>query len=43
MAASMKGRTDSGTSGGYNISEMMEGKGSKGIFPLSREESGFKE
>jgi len=39
----MKGRTFSGTSGGYNIYDITEGKGSNGIFPLYKEDKGFKE
>ena len=34
IAAYIKGKTFSGTSGGYKIYDIMEGKGSKGIFPL---------
>jgi hypothetical protein len=43
IAASIKGRIFSGTSGGYNISEIREGKGSRGILPRYREDKGFKE
>jgi hypothetical protein len=43
MAASIKGSTFSGTSGGYRISEMIEGNGSRGMFPLSSEERGLRE
>jgi hypothetical protein len=39
----MKGRTSSGISGGYNISVIKDGNGSNGIFPLYKEDNGFRE
>jgi hypothetical protein len=39
----MKGKTSYGISGGYNISVINDGKGSKGILPLSSEDNGFNE
>jgi hypothetical protein len=39
----MYGKTSSGIYGGYNISVIKEGNGSKGIFPRSSEDNGFKE
>ena len=41
--ASRKGRICYGTYVGYNTSDMIEGNGSKGIVPRSREAKGFKE
>ena len=39
----MKGKTFSGTYGGYKIYEIIEGKGSKGMFPLSKDDKGLSE
>jgi hypothetical protein len=39
----MKGITDSGISFGYKISEISEGKGSRGILPRSNEDNGLRE
>jgi hypothetical protein len=39
----MYGKTSSGISGGYKISVISDGKGSKGMLPLSSEDNGFKE
>lgn len=39
----MNGRTSSGIYGGYKISVIKDGKGSNGIFPLSKEDNGLSE
>jgi hypothetical protein len=39
----MYGKTYSGISGGYKIYVIKEGKGSRGMFPLSRDDKGFNE
>jgi hypothetical protein len=43
IPASIKGKAFSGTAGGYKISVIIMGKGSRGMFPLSSEDNGFKE